>query len=290
LKGPITNIEKSFRRNESLAKYTTYQIGGPAELFLTANSREELISALLYANKNSVPVTVIGGGSNLLISDKGVKGLVVLNRANHYEFQNDELSTESGTILSKVARESIELGLSGLDFATGIPGTVGGAIVGNAGAYGKEIAGSLIEAEIWNGEVKVYKNEDFHFKYRYSDLKGSNKIVLSARFKFEKGDKEAMFEKIKTDLERRVKLYKGLNCGSYFKNPEGESAGAMIDRAGMKGFRSGNAQVNPNHANVILNLGGARAKEIIELENHIIKEVKDKFEVTLEPEVVKIGF
>ena len=155
-------MKQRFEKEVSLARYTAFQIGGPAELFFLAKSRNDLIEALSNAQDNSISVTIIGGGSNLLISDDGVKGLVILNRANNYKFSGTKLFCESGAILSKVARESVENGLSGLDFATGIPGTIGGAVVGNAGAYGKETANVLVEAEVWDGEIWTLENKDLN--------------------------------------------------------------------------------------------------------------------------------
>jgi len=281
---------KDMKKNESLAKHTTLQIGGPAELFYIAKNKDDLIEILSYVKERALPTTVIGGGSNLLISDQGVKGLVILNHARAYEFEENKLYCESGAPLMKVASDAVKLGWK-MDFAAGIPGTIGGAVVGNAGAHGMEIADILLEAEVWDGKIKIYQKSDFSYGYRTSKLKGKeNKYILSAKFGLEPGDEKRMEGVIAADRIRRASLYRGLTCGSYFKNPEGTSAGELIDKSGLKGYRIGGAKISENHANVLVNNGGATAAEVCELEQIIISKVKKETGVTLEPEVVKIGF
>lgn len=285
-------MENKIQKNIILAPYTFYQIGGPADFFVIAKSIEELVDALSWAKERRVSVVVIGSGSNILVSDKGFRGFVVLNKANNYHFEDRIVIAESGAILSKIARESIDKSLTGLGFAANIPGTVGGAVIGNAGIPEASISDCLEEVKIWdkNKGMVIYRNTDLNYEYRNSILKGdSSKVVLEARFKLKDGNQKEMIEKIEKDLARRRIIYQGLTCGSYFKNPKGISAGELIDKAGLRGYKCGGAKVSESHGNVIVNTGKAKAGDILKLEKIIINKVKEKFNIALEPEVVKIG-
>jgi len=292
------------QKNVILAPYTTYRIGGKADYFFIAKTKQALIKVLEWARDESVPYVIIGGGSNLLISDAGFRGLVILNRLNRYLITDTSVTVESGMILSVLARKTVDLGLRSLDFAMNIPGTVGGAVVGNAGAYGKETSNSFVSALVWSANCgqNKYEKDDMNFSYRSSVLKNSHDMVLiEAEFQMKHGDKESMLEKAKSDLEKRKHDYQGFTCGSYFKNPidkkiksnnetiDNPSAGLLIDSLGLKGLFVGGALVSKNHANVIVNENKATARDIINLEKLIVKKVKERYDIELQPEVTKIG-
>lgn len=299
----------SIEKNVFLAPYTTYGIGGKADYFVVVKDKESLLEALNWALAEKIDFHVIGGGSNVLIADKGIRGVVILNRANNYSITGEKVSAESGASLLRVAKETMELGLSGLDFAAGIPGTVGGAVVGNAGAYGRSISDSLLSGEVWeNGKVRVYSNHDFSFAYRYSNIKNNpEKVLITANFFLHKGNIDEMKSSMKED-EKRRKAYAGKNCGSYFCNIKVEdlnklqkeklskfivqdklAVGKILDSLGMKGKKVGGAMVSMDHANVVLNTGTATAKDILDLEKEIMKAIFEEYGIVLIPEVTKIG-
>lgn len=287
----------------NLAKYTTLGVGGSAEYFARASNRDDLLELLAWAHENKKPVTIIGGGSNLLISDTGVAGLVILNRSRKVFLMEQTLNVDSGANFITVAKEMLESNLSGLEWGSGIPGTIGGAIVGNAGALGGQISDVLVSAKVWHdGSLEIWHSSDFDFEYRNSKLKGlEGYYLISAEFhlqplkreglKTERGfhAKNDVFEKVHADKLRRSQSYKGKTAGSYFKNPEGFAAAELIDRAGLKGYQIGGAEVSTEHANVFRNVDNATARDIYALEEHVTNVVKDKFGVTLIPEVIKLG-
>jgi UDP-N-acetylmuramate dehydrogenase len=287
-----------------LAPYTTYRIGGPADYFVVAKSRDELIKYLDYAKAKNLPVTILGGGSNVLISDRGIRGLTIINKATNYHISGKILNTESGSILQKIARQTLDLGLSGLEFGANIPGTIGGAVVGNAGAYGRSMSDSFLEASCWTREKGIvrYQKKDLGFDYRKSILKNNrNIVVLDVTIKLERGNPEKLLSQLRADSKKRSCDFRGLNCGCYFTNPENmeissnnkvvrnPSAGQLIDLAGLKNYSVGGARVSENHANVILNTGEAQANEVLELEGIISDKVEEKYGISLKAEVTKIG-
>ncbi len=299
----------NLKKDVILAPYTTYGIGGKADYFCVVKDRQSFLDSLDWAYKEGLTFFVIGGGSNVLIADSGVRGLVIINRANNYKITNDEVVAESGASLSKIAKETISLGLTGLDFAANIPGTIGGAVVGNAGAYGRSVSNSLISGEVWQaGEVKNLNNQDFDFSYRYSNVKNNpEKVLISARFSLCPGDKNEMEKALNEDKQKRA-VYSGKNCGSYFCNVNTSSLsenqlnklsnyivhdkvvlGKLFDDLGYKGKEVGDARISEKHANVILNTGNATAKDIIELEKEIMRSVFEEYGMVLIPEVTKIG-
>jgi len=297
------------KKDVALAPYTTFGIGGKAEYFCVVNDKDAILEALNWAHSEKMDFHILGGGSNVLVADNGVLGLTILNRASNYKIVNNIVITESGTSLSRITRESIGMGLSGLDFAIGIPGTIGGAVVGNAGAYGRSISDSLISGEVWeNGNLNVLNNLDFNFGYRYSNLKNnSEKVFVSAEFSLYPGNKDEMRQIVDEDKKRR-KIYEGKNCGSYFCNvnvtdlsekqiekmnnfivQEKVLVGKLFDNLGLKGKKIGGAMVSEKHANVILNTGTATAKNILDLEKEIMRIFFEEYGIVLIPEVTKIG-
>lgn len=276
----------------NLAKYSTLGVGGKADFLVTATKSADLIAALDWAAHQNLPFLVLGNGSNVLISDEGFRGLVVINRVTGCKTVGNKVVAESGEGLSRIARESLNNGLIGLHFAASIPGTVGGAVAVNAGALGWDISKTFVSAEVWEaGKVLTWTVSDFNFDYRYSSLKGkSEAVILSTVFELAKGDTESLITLLEEDKARRLASYIGRTCGSYFKNPPGISAGELIDSLGLKGYRVGGAEVSPFHANVLRNAGDASAADFLALEEYIIQKAEKECGVTLSSEVVKIGF
>jgi UDP-N-acetylmuramate dehydrogenase len=280
------------RKNIPLAPYSTLHIGGLADYFVICKQKNDLLSALHWANDNQIPFVVIGYGSNILFADKGFRGLVIINRINNFLIKDNRVLVESGQTLSGIARETIGRGLIGLHFGANIPGTIGGAIVGNAGTLGWDISKTLVSAEIWHdGKVRIWQNKDFDFSYRESKLKDKNEqVILSAEFELTDGRMGELENQIGEDMKRRLQSYKGKTCGSYFKNPQGKVAGKLIDSLNLKGYRIGDAEVSPLHANVFRNVGKANSSDIFALEKYVRDKVYEKYKIYLEPEIVKIGF
>lgn len=276
--------------NEPLRKHTTFKIGGPAKYFIVPFDLPELICALDFASLNKIPFLVIGAGSNLLVSDKGIDGVVVKLSSDSFKkilFKDTVLEVGSGCLLSTLINEAVQNGLSFLEFLTGIPGTVGGALVMNAGIPGKSISDLIEDVTVmdYNGKVKVLRRADIEFGYRQSSL--SDCIVLSANLKCVRRDAIEIKSRIKAYLDAR-KNSQELNlpsAGCVFKNSSIGPAGRLIDSCGLKGKMIGSARVSEKHANFIVNTGYAKAEDVFTLMKLIIKDVENKFNVTLEPEI-----
>jgi len=302
LRGTLTGVEK----NIPLKDYTTFKIGGPAKYFFVAKTKEDLLTAVKIAKKMNLPIFILAGGSNLLVSDKGFKGLVINFQLNLtgskqpiFNFQNDKIHVGAGTRLNDLVNFCTKNNLTGLEWAAGIPGTVGGAIFGNAQAFGEKISDAIETVEIFDTktlEIKNFTKKQCKFSLKSSIFKKSkNLIIISAVFSPEKGDKEKINEKTKEFLNYRKNHHPMVfpSAGSMFVNPEkgGEiiRAGYLIEKVGLKGKKIGKAQISEQHANFIVNLGGAKAKDVAALIKLAQKKVKKTFDVSLETEVQIIG-
>jgi UDP-N-acetylmuramate dehydrogenase len=285
-------------RKELLARYTSARIGGPAEWLIVAETVESLVKAVQAAQAQGLAWHVLGSGSNVLAADSGVGGLVIINRARSVMFKNDgRVYAEAGANLSSLARNCITRGLAGLEWAVNVPGTVGGAVVGNAGAHGGDVARSLESATILeqDGAVKEWPLERFDYGYRDSVLKrgafsDGKPVVLAAVFALEPGDPDVLSRRANGFAARRKATQPpGASIGSMFKNPPGDYAGRLIEAAGLKGVRVGGAQISPVHANFFVNLGGATATDVKALIDLAQKEVQQRFGVGLELEIELFG-
>lgn len=279
------------RRNEPLAAHTTLRLGGPADIWFPAQSAYELSMAVSLARRHHVPFFILGSGANLLIRDMGIRGLVIENRANAVHFEGHQVIAESGAVIPRLTKQCAQRGLSGLEWAIGIPGTIGGATVNNAGAYGKSIANCLSRAELIDleGQHGWHSVDWFEYIYRGSKLKqaGFEKAVV---LRVELELTPAPVAQIETTMRqynqrRRATQPPGATIGSMFKNPAGDYAGRLIEAAGLKGHRLNQAQISPVHANFFVNLGRAKADDVISLIELARAEVKAQFGVDLELEI-----
>lgn len=284
------NLKGKIRLEEPLKKHTTFKIGGPARFFIEPHDIADLKLLITAAKKYKIAILVIGSGSNILINDKGVAGMVLkLNSASFRRIfiKRNCLEAGSGATLRQLIQVAAERALSGAQFLAGIPGTVGGALAMNAGAWGKNIGDLVQKATVmdYNGNIKVLSKKDMRFEYRKSSL--SKFIILSACIKLAKKNKKEIKDNINKYLKyrRNTQAASLPNAGCIFKNPPGKSAGRLIDLCGLKGKRIGNASVSVRHANFILNRDNASSSDVLKLMELIKKKVKDKFNITLEPEI-----
>lgn len=287
---------KGIKQNISLSRYTTFKIGGKAKYFFIAKNKEDLIRSVLLAKKFKVPFFILGKGSNLLISDKGYNGLVIKTENTKYKIKNNKIITKAGASLALLVASAKKNDLTGLEWGIGIPGTAGGAIYGNAGVFKKSISDTVIQVEVFDTntkKTKLFKNKDCNFNYRESVFKGKkNLIILSIELKLKKSNQKEIQKLIQKYLNYK-KLKQPLNypsAGSIFKNSYDFSAGELIERCGLKGKKIGGAQISKKHANFIINLGNAKAKDVLKLIKLIKKEVKKKFKINLEEEIQYFGF
>jgi len=297
---PLPTLRAAFgdrlQENISLAPYTSARIGGPADALITVTSADELAGTMSRLWELGVPYKMLGGGSNVLVSDRGFRGVVVLNRAKAVHFNKGsqpKVRAEAGVVIANLARRTAAHGLAGLEWAAAVPGTIGGAVYGNAGAFGGDMAGSLIRAELLteNGR-KTWTVEKFGYGYRTSVLKRQDmkSVVLWAELHLEHSTKEAVSVKISEFSERRKATQPpGASMGSMFKNPPGDFAGRLIEAAGLKGTRIGTAEISPVHANFFINHGQTKAEDVRTLVNLAQKTVAEKFGVNLELEIELIG-
>jgi UDP-N-acetylmuramate dehydrogenase len=294
--GPVELIRAEFgdavQENIVLAPYTSARIGGPADLLLTVNSADELARAVQFIWEHELPYYILGGGSNVLVRDEGFRGVVVLNRAKEVRFESGDQPSvwcESGVVFSNLANRCASKGLGSLEWGATVPGTIGGAVYGNAGAFGGDVSMNLISTEIltMNGR-ETYTVQQMGYGYRTSVLKRHEikAIVLSAMLKLKNSTKEEVSVKIAGFSERRKATQPpGASMGSMFKNPEGDFAGRLIEAAGLKGTRIGNAEISPVHGNFFINHGETKASDVLALIHLVQETVLKKSGVQLELEV-----
>jgi UDP-N-acetylmuramate dehydrogenase len=294
--------------DEPLARYTAFRIGGPADLLAVAEDIEALRQAVQLAWEHGVPCQVLGGGSNVLVSDGGIRGLVILNRARNVTIRPPvdlakdrsegwRVRADSGASLSTVARRCVTQGLAGLEWASGIPGTVGGAVVGNAGAWGGDVASALLQATVLelDGIVAPWSVAQFEYGYRTSTLKRKRsgtrrEVVLDAEFALHSSQRDTLEARVRDIVERRkVSQPPGATCGSVFRNPPGDYAGRLIEAAGLKGKRSGGAEISTVHANFIVNRLNATAADVKTLIDLAQQTVQTSFGVELKLEIELLG-
>jgi len=284
------------KENVLLAPYTSARIGGLADIFISADTASELARIVKLLWKQEMPFTLLGGGSNILVSDRGVRGVVVMNRAKAVKFHGEDqpsVLVESGVVFSNLANRCASKGLAGLEWAATVPGTIGGAVYGNAGAFGGDTSGSLMRAELLteNGR-EIFTAEQLGYGYRTSILKRHElkAVVLSAEFALKNSTREEVTVKIQQfSAHRKATQPPGASMGSMFKNPPGDYAGRLIESAGLKGTRVGNAEISPLHGNFFINHANTKAADIRALIQLVQKTVKEKQGVELELEIELIG-
>ena len=280
---------------EPMTKHTSFHIGGPAELMAQPQSEAELQSLLLKAAEAAVPVTLVGNGSNLLVRDKGIRGLVIKlgSMLRDINVSGNMLTFGSGVSLAQASKKAAELGLSGMEFAVGIPGSIGGAVYMNAGAYDGEMSKVVKSVRVMDaaGEVSELSAGELDFGYRHSALQSSSKIVTSVTVELAAGDKQAIAEKMADFSNRRItkQPLELPSAGSMFKRPPGYFAGTLIDQTGLKGYTVGGAQVSTKHAGFVVNIGGATAADVLQLISDVQAKVFAAHGVHLEPEVLVLG-
>ena len=287
--------EENILKDEPMSAHTTFRIGGPADYFAMPSSAEEIRRIVSLCIEREIPYYIIGNGSNLLVADKGYRGVIIQIFKNMRDIrtEGETVTAQAGALLSKVAAAAYDAGLTGFEFASGIPGTLGGAVRMNAGAYGGEMSQVLKSADVLTaeGEVLTIPVEEMKMGYRTSIVSRMDYVVLGAQLVLSRGSKEDIRAKMDELKEKRVSkqpLEFG-SAGSTFKRPEGYFAGKLIEDAGLRGFRIGNAQVSEKHCGFVINRGGATAAEVAELMDHIIRRVEETSGVRLQPEVKKIG-
>ena len=280
---------------EPMAGHTTFRIGGPADCFVQLEDEEQLRKVRRYLGLAGVPFFVLGNGSNLLVDDAGYKGVVLQigQKMSQITVQGCHIIAKAGTTLRQVANAALEHGLTGLEFASGIPGTVGGGVVMNAGAYGGEMGQVVTQVCVVSreGELMELDNDTMEFAYRNSVIRGSAFTVTQVTFCLERGDREAIRARME-ELAARRREKQPLeypSAGSTFKRPEGYFAGKLIMEAGFAGYRIGGAQVSEKHCGFVINTGDATARDVKMLISEIQARVKEQFRVELEPEVVFLG-
>ena len=282
------------KKNEPLKNHTSFKIGGPAEEFAEAKSTDDVISLIEYAKEKGIPYMIMGNGSNLLVSDEGVKGLVIkiAKGFDNVEIIGEKVIAEAGILLSKLSNMVADRELSGMEEVSGIPGTLGGGIYMNAGAYGGELK-DIVDRVTYlsGGEIKVAEKGELDFGYRHSRFSGTDDIILSAELSLKKGDIAEIREKMADFKERRCSKQPLAmpSAGSTFKRPEGYFAGKLIEDAELKGFSIGGAQVSEKHSGFVVNTGDATAQDVLSLIKHIQDTVYAKFGVKLETEVKLVG-
>ncbi|AFC32202.1 MurB1 [Paenibacillus mucilaginosus 3016] len=283
------------RLNEPLAPYTTWKIGGPADVLLIPRDKTELVRAVKLLHAHQTPWTALGRGSNMLVTDKGIRGVVIKlgDALETARFEGELVYAGGAFSFIKLSVMAGKEGLTGLEFASGIPGTVGGAVFMNAGAHGSDVSRILLRAEVLlpDGELVTMQKDDLAYAYRHSVLQLQPGIVTEAVFGLKYGDRLEIAATLASYKARRLRTQPlQLACaGSVFRNPDGHFAAKLIEDAGLKGYRVGGAEVSPLHANFIVNTGQATALDVLTLIEHVKQTVSDRFGVQLIPEVLVVG-
>lgn len=280
---------------EAMSQHTTFKIGGPADYFLMPDKGEDVGRVIKICKEKEIPYFILGNGSNLLVGDGGYRGAVIqiYRNMSSVTVEGNEITAQAGALLSAVAAAAKNASLTGFEFAGGIPGTIGGAVVMNAGAYGGEMKDVLTEVTVMNAEGDIFTlpTEELELGYRTSIIKTAGYIVLEAKIRLKEGDPEVIRETMK-DLTIRRTTKQPLeypSAGSTFKRPEGYFAGKLIMDSGLRGYTHGGAQVSEKHCGFVINTGGATARDVCELMEHVQKTVYEKYNVKLEPEVKFLG-
>lgn len=280
-----------------LSNFTSFRVGGPAELYVAPRTFDELHASFAWAEERGIPLTLLGAGSNLLVSDKGLPGLVISTRhlrSKVFDHETGRITVGAGVPIARIAWQAAALGWTGLEWAVGIPGSVGGSVVMNAGAHQSCMADILVDVQVLLSDSKtmVLQPADLGYSYRTSNLQGDRRLVTQATLQLQPGgDPEAVLAATSAHLDcrRNTQPYHLPSCGSVFRNPKPRSAGWLIEQVGLKGYQIGGAQVAQRHANFILNCGGATAGDIFRLIRHVQAKVEHQWALVLEPEVKILG-
>jgi UDP-N-acetylmuramate dehydrogenase len=282
---------ENIKTDEPMKEHITFRVGGPADYYITPDSNEQIVSAIKLCKKYDVPFYIIGNGSNLIVRDEGFRGAIIEIGTNMSEItvEGTTVTAQAGAILAKVAVCAMENSLTGMEFAHGIPGTLGGAVTMNAGAYGGEMKDILVSVQVINddGEIIMVPADDLKLGYRYSVVPKKHYVVLSATMQLKEGDKEAIKETM-ADLSAKRREKQPLeypSAGSTFKRPEGYFAGKLIEDAGLKGYAVGGAMVSKKHSGFVINYDSATAEDILTLIDNVREKVYEQFGVELETEV-----
>lgn len=280
---------------EPLAAHTTFRVGGPADCLVEIESTEQLRKIQKYLRLIEEPYTILGNGSNLLVGDKGYRGVILQigNKMSDIRVNGNTITVKAGALLSKTAKVALDHGLTGLEFASGIPGSIGGAVVMNAGAYGGEMKQVITSVTVLDqeGEELVLDNPTMEFGYRTSVIKHRPFLVTEVTMELTPGDPMAIKSTME-DLAARRREKQPLeypSAGSTFKRPEGHYAGQLIMEAGLRGYQIGGARVSDKHCGFVINTGTASATDVLDVIHHVQQTVKEKFDITLEPEVIMLG-
>lgn len=281
--------------DEPMRKHTTFRIGGNADIFVRPESKEQIAEILRLCRKQDVPYFILGNGSNLLVGDRGFRGVVIniMDNMNDIKVDGGIIKAQAGAMLIKVSRAARDNSLTGLEFASGIPGTIGGAIYMNAGAYGGEMKDVVIQVTAMDaeGEIYTFGTDELEFSYRHSVIQQRDLIVLDVTMKLAAGDQKIIDDRMsELAVARRTKQpLEYPSAGSTFKRPEGYFAGKLIMDAGLRGYRVGDAQVSEKHCGFVVNRGNATADDVIKLIDDVKAKVSEEYDVVLEPEVRMIG-
>ncbi len=283
------------RINEPMKNHTTFKIGGPAQYYVTPESVNQIQEVVSLCRNMNIPLHVIGNGSNILVGDDGVDGVVLalFNTFSDYEIKDNVITAQAGMSLIKLAVIALREGLTGLEFASGIPGSVGGAVYMNAGAYDGQMKDVVTSVTVLDeaGNIRILGRDELDMGYRTSAVAKNNMIVLQVVIELKSGDKEQIKARMNqlSELRKQKQPLEYPSAGSTFKRPEGYFAGKLIADAGLKGYSIGGAAVSEKHAGFVVNMGGATAKDVVELTDYIKKRIMEQFGVTLELEVKRIG-